>query len=98
MCAPMYTRPITGVSYLLYTQGLMTIFFFLLFGVCISGIRPYGMYSQWWLLRSMSMFEYDNGILVCEKHRTPVQKDENGFWCVKCLKEAIKELKTQDED
>lgn len=30
------------------------------------------------------MFEYDNGVMVCKEHGTPAQKDENGFWCLKC--------------
>lgn len=33
------------------------------------------------------MFEYDNGILVCSEHRTPAQKDSEGFWCRECEEE-----------
>lgn len=35
------------------------------------------------------MFEYDDGILVCKKHRTPAQKDDQGFWCRKCVDRII---------
>ena len=37
------------------------------------------------------MFEYDNGVLVCTEHRTPAQKNENGFWCRKCADEEAEQ-------
>ncbi|KKN59395.1 hypothetical protein LCGC14_0542300 [marine sediment metagenome] len=37
-----------------------------------------------------TMFEYDNGVLVCKKHRTPAQKNADGFWCAKCSDESLR--------
>lgn len=39
-----------------------------------------------------TMFEHNNGILVCTDHRTPAQKAPNGeFWCRACLQDSIRD-------
>ena len=42
--------------------------------------------------QEQNVFEYDNGILVCREHRTPVQKDDQELWCRKCVDEVDKWL------
>ncbi len=29
-------------------------------------------------------YKYDNGVLICEKHKTPIGKNKRGFFCRKC--------------
>ncbi len=32
----------------------------------------------------MKTTEYENGVLICSKHRTPISKRNGKFFCVKC--------------
>ena len=36
-------------------------------------------------------YKYDNGVLICEEHKTPIYKNKkNGFFCLKCYKDRQK--------
>ena len=37
----------------------------------------------------MIKWVYDNGVLVCIEHRTPISKNKKGFYCLKCQKQTI---------
>ena len=34
--------------------------------------------------------EYENGVLICSIHRTPINKQHGRFFCLKCQREADK--------
>ena len=35
-------------------------------------------------------YKYDNGVLICKEHKTPIGKNKNGFFCLKCYKDRQK--------
>jgi hypothetical protein len=37
--------------------------------------------------------KYDNGVLICVYHKTPISKNNDGFFCVKCQKNNNKRFK-----
>ena len=36
--------------------------------------------------------EYDNGVLICRIHRTPISKSHGRFFCVKCQRADAPEV------
>lgn len=39
--------------------------------------------------------EYENGVLICTKHRTPISKRNGKFFCVKCRRNLATRAKNQ---
>lgn len=39
--------------------------------------------------------EYENGVLICSKHRTPISKKDGKFYCVKCRRNRDARAKNQ---
>jgi len=34
--------------------------------------------------------EYENGVLICNIHRTPISKSHGRFFCLKCQQDRIR--------
>lgn len=39
--------------------------------------------------------EYENGVLVCVIHKTPISKSHGRFFCLKCQRNRDKRIKNQ---